>query len=130
MQTPAYVIRTVIKKWFPFRGQATFCLTAHEFDQRWDGVVSELSYDDSIVLPFKVKLMERWARVPEDDHAPRRVCNPALPKKKTKKPESELEKLERLHRTAKKKDGYDCFRKPHEPLNRRNNPRGVYKVIG
>lgn len=136
MRTPASVIRKVVQKWFPYRGQATFCLTEREFKQRWDGVVSELSYDKILLSPFKQKLMERWARITDEDHAPRRVSNPtnipkrALPKRVTPQIIKDINKFEKMHRTATKKDGYDMFRKPYEPLNRGRRTVGVYKSSG
>lgn len=111
---------------FPFRGQASFCLTEREFNHRWERVVEDCrEYDAELLEPAKAKLMTRWARIPEDENAKRRVYSEvriparALPKKVIPKIVQDIRKAEKAHATATVGDGYDCFRKPYEPLRRR-----------
>jgi hypothetical protein len=66
MRTPASVIRPLVARNFPVRGQATFCLTESQFEARWTRLVSDIrtaGLPSQLLEPTRARLESMWVRV-------------------------------------------------------------------
>lgn len=67
MKTPRQKIDKAVRKWFPFPKKNTFCLNQYEFEHRWAGVLSDLPYDEELLVDVRKELESRWVRVIDDE---------------------------------------------------------------